>query len=138
MAALPLRIILSKLGDQAGLCFPLCLPLDPASLPLLEKLKREPEMSKIAEPMAKPFPIAAVVFPAESSTSVLSRMFSPIPVISAIPPALSAAGPYASIVSPTTRVLNIPIAATATPYIPASVNGTKIRIASSKTEPVAL
>jgi hypothetical protein len=29
--------------------------------------------TKVAEPIAKPFPIAAVVFPAESRTSVLYR-----------------------------------------------------------------
>ena len=48
---------------------------------------------RIAEPIAKPLPIAAVVLPAASSTSVLSRTLSPMPVISAIPPALSATGP---------------------------------------------
>ena len=55
-----------------------------------EKSARE---VRIADPIAKPFPIAAVVFPAESSTSVRSRILSPMPVISAIPPALSATGP---------------------------------------------
>ena len=55
-----------------------------------EKSARE---VRIAEPMANPLPIAAVVFPAESRTSVLSRTLSPMPVISAIPPALSATGP---------------------------------------------
>ena len=105
---------------------------------LVRKAEKRARDVKIAEPMAKPFPIAAVVFPAESSTSVLSRIFSPIPVISAIPPALSATGPYASIVNPTTRVLNIPIAATATPYIPASVNGKNMLTARIKIEPVAL
>ena len=48
---------------------------------------------KIAEPMAKPLPIAAVVFPTASNLSVLSRTMGSSPVISAMPPALSAIGP---------------------------------------------
>ena len=43
--------------------------------------------------MANPFPVAAVVFPNESSASVLSLTAGSNPAISAIPPALSATGP---------------------------------------------
>jgi hypothetical protein len=43
--------------------------------------------------MAKPLPIAAVVFPAASSASVILRTSLSIPLISAIPPALSEIGP---------------------------------------------
>lgn len=50
-----------------------------------------------AEAIAKPLPIAAVVLPTESSTSVFSLTFSGNHAISAIPPALSAIGPNASI-----------------------------------------
>ena len=46
-----------------------------------------------AEPIAKPFPIAAVVLPTASSCSVRSLTSAPIPAISAIPCALSATGP---------------------------------------------
>ena len=48
---------------------------------------------RAAEPMANPFPVAAVVFPNESSASVRLRTSSPSPLISALPPALSAIGP---------------------------------------------
>jgi len=46
-----------------------------------------------AEPIAKPFPVAAVVLPSESRASVFFRTSSPRPAISALPPALSAIGP---------------------------------------------
>ena len=46
-----------------------------------------------AAPIAKPFPIAAVVLPSSSNESVMSLTSLPIPDISAIPPALSATGP---------------------------------------------
>ena len=49
--------------------------------------------AKAAAPMAKPFPIAAVVLPSSSSESVMARVSSPNPAISAMPPALSATGP---------------------------------------------
>ena len=68
-----------------------------------------------ADPIAKPFPVAAVVFPKESRASVRSRTFGSIPDISAIPPALSAIGPYASVASVIPRVESMPIAANATP-----------------------
>jgi hypothetical protein len=46
-----------------------------------------------ALPIANPFPIAAVVFPAASRASVLFLTSSPNYAISAIPPALSEIGP---------------------------------------------
>jgi len=46
-----------------------------------------------AEPIANPFPIAAVVFPTASNLSVLSRTSAGNSAISAIPPALSEIGP---------------------------------------------
>ena len=48
---------------------------------------------KAAEPMAKPFPMAAVVFPTASSLSVLFLTSGGSSAISAIPPALSEIGP---------------------------------------------
>mmetsp|Transcript_20395 Transcript_20395/g.33832 ORF Transcript_20395/g.33832 Transcript_20395/m.33832 type:complete len:306 (-) Transcript_20395:1298-2215(-) len=74
--------------------------------------------TRAAEPMAKPFPMAAVVLPAASRASVLSRTDSGNSDISAIPPALSQTGPYTSIDKQVARVPNIPNAAMATPYIP--------------------
>ncbi|RWW08628.1 hypothetical protein BHE74_00020861 [Ensete ventricosum] len=64
-------------------------------------------------------PMAAVVLPAESKASVLSRILRLIPAISAIPPALSLMGPYASMERPVAIVLSIPRAATAIPYMEA-------------------
>jgi hypothetical protein len=75
--------------------------------------------------MAKPLPIAAVVFPAASRISVLS-LASPRSHISAIPPALSAIGPYPSIVSPMQRVLNMPKADRDIPYMSARLKETNI------------
>ncbi len=49
--------------------------------------------TKVAEPIAKPFPIAAVVLPAESNMSVLYLTLASSSAISAIPPALSLIGP---------------------------------------------
>ena len=68
-----------------------------------------------AAPIAKPFPIAAVVFPTSSSESVIWRVSFQSFAISAIPPALSATGPYASIAMVIPTVLNIPTAAIPTP-----------------------
>ena len=48
---------------------------------------------KAAEAIAKPFPIAAVVFPTASNLSVRSRTSLGSSAISAIPPALSEIGP---------------------------------------------
>ena len=75
-----------------------------------------------AEPIANPFPTAAVVFPIESSSSVMALTSSPSAHISAIPPALSATGPYASTVIVTPTVASIPIAAIAIEYNPKSVS----------------
>ena len=69
-----------------------------------------------AAPIAKPFPIAAVVLPTSSKLSVIFLVSSPRPAISAIPPALSATGPYASIAIVIPTVANIPTAAIPTPY----------------------
>mmetsp|Transcript_4484 Transcript_4484/g.8293 ORF Transcript_4484/g.8293 Transcript_4484/m.8293 type:complete len:327 (+) Transcript_4484:1066-2046(+) len=74
--------------------------------------------TKAADPMANPLPMAAVVFPAASRASVLSRTSSGNSDISAMPPALSHTGPYTSIVKQVERVPNIPKAAKATPYMP--------------------
>ena len=49
--------------------------------------------ARAAAPIAKPLPIAAVVFPSSSSESVIARVSLPRPLISAMPPALSATGP---------------------------------------------
>ncbi|BAS96444.1 Os06g0178950 [Oryza sativa Japonica Group] len=60
---------------------------------LLTKAPKSARDTRAADPMAKPFPIAAVVLPAASRASVLSRILWLIPAISAIPPALSLIGP---------------------------------------------
>ena len=65
--------------------------------------------------MAKPLPIAAVVFPTESKMSVRSRTSSGNSLISAIPPALSAIGPKASIANCMAVVAIIEQAAIDTP-----------------------
>lgn len=75
-----------------------------------------------ADPIANPFPTAAVVFPAASRASVTSLIADGSPLISAIPPALSEIGPYPSIVRATGRDPSIPRAARAIPYIPAALN----------------
>ena len=49
--------------------------------------------ARAAAPIAKPLPIAAVVFPCSSNSSVITLVSDGIPAISAIPPALSATGP---------------------------------------------
>src|SRR6056297_655244 len=58
-----------------------------------EKAANKDSAVKAAEPIAKPLPIAAVVFPTESNLSVLSLTSDGSSAISAIPPALSAIGP---------------------------------------------
>lgn len=68
-----------------------------------------------ADPMANPFPIAAVVLPAASRPSVLSLTYYPIYAIYAIPPALSEIGPYPSIAKLNGKFDNIPKAANDTP-----------------------
>ena len=79
-----------------------------------------------AEPMAKPLPIAAVVLPAASSASVLSRTDDGSSTISAMPPALSEMGPYTSMARQVDRVDSMPSAAKATPYMPAARSDTKM------------
>jgi hypothetical protein len=74
-----------------------------------------------ADPIANPFPIAAVVFPAASSISV-NYLASANSHISAIPPALSEIGPYPSMVRAVLRVDSIPNAAREIPYILAKMN----------------
>ena len=63
-----------------------------------------------AEPMQKPLPIAAVVLPALSSLSVISRTEESSPLISAMPPALSEMGPYVSTETVAATNESIPIA----------------------------
>merc|ERR1719487_1260623 len=82
--------------------------------------------TKAADPIANPFPTAAVVLPAASNASVRSRTYSSNPAISAIPPALSEIGPYTSMVRAQTRVPSMPRADKAMPYIPATTCETQI------------
>ncbi len=65
--------------------------------------------------MAKPLPVAAVVFPSPSRASVLSLTSLGSSDISAFPPALSAIGPKASVARVIPRVESIPTAAKPTP-----------------------
>ena len=53
----------------------------------------EEKFKEAAEPMAKPFPVAAVVLPSASRASVRFLTSGSRPLISALPPALSAMGP---------------------------------------------
>lgn len=83
-----------------------------------ELCKKPPNRDKetnAADPIANPFPIAAVVFPAASSPSVLSLTYGPIYAISAIPPALSLIGPYPSMAKLKGKLDNMPRAAKDTP-----------------------
>ena len=68
--------------------------------------------------MAKPLPVAAVVFPKASKASVRLRTSGSKPLISAFPPALSAIGPYASVARVIPSVESIPTAAIPIPYKP--------------------
>jgi len=88
---------------------------------LVKKAPYKERDTKAADPMANPFPMAAVVFPAASKASVLYLTYSPKSAISVNPPALSEIGPYPSIASPTARVDNIPKAPRAIPNIPKRV-----------------
>ncbi len=65
---------------------------------------------RAADPIAKPLPVAAVVFPTASRASVLLLTISGRADISAFPPALSAIGPKASIAKVTPKVASIPTA----------------------------
>ena len=60
------------------------------------KAENNAKAVKAAEAIAKPFPIAAVVFPTASNLSVRSLTSGGNSAISAMPPALSEIGPYAS------------------------------------------
>nr|CAB3461403.1 unnamed protein product [Digitaria exilis] len=64
---------------------------------------------------------SAVVLPATSRASVLSRILWLTPAISMMPPALSLMGPYASIERPVAIVLSMPRAGTTMPYMEAVV-----------------
>lgn len=59
---------------------------------LVTKAPNKAKATRQADPIANPFPIAAVVFPAASRMSVL-YLASSNSLISAIPPALSEIGP---------------------------------------------
>lgn len=96
------------------------------------KAPKRAKETRHALPIANPFPIAAVVFPAASKISVFYLATSNSH-ISAIPPALSEIGPYPSIVNPIERVESIPRAARAIPYISAYENDTNIVIAMQVT-----
>ena len=75
---------------------PLTVSDSPAGMLEEQRVMKAPNNASdtsAAEPMAKPLPIAAVVLPAASSASVLSRTADGISHISAMPPALSAMGP---------------------------------------------
>ena len=79
-----------------------------------EKAAKRATTVSVALPMANPLPIAAVVFPTESSSSVMARTSLPRAAISAIPPALSEIGPNASIANCIAVVAIIAEAAKAT------------------------
>lgn len=90
------------------------------------KAPKRARLTRVADPIANPFPIAAVVLPALSKTSVQALMLSPSSAISAIPPALSEIGPKPSIAKPILKVDSIPIAANAIPSRPSKDIATKI------------
>ena len=60
-----------------------------------QKAPNSARLTRAAEPIAKPFPIAAMVLSTAPSTSVRSRTHSTSCDISAMPPALSDMGPKA-------------------------------------------
>lgn len=91
---------------------------------LVTKAPKSASDTRQADPIANPLPIAAVVFPAASSASVMSLTSNS--AISLIPPALSEMGPYASIARLVLRFDSIPKAAIAIPYIPANLKEAKI------------
>ena len=86
---------------------------------LVTNAPNKDKATRQADPIANPFPIAAVVFPAESNWSVVSLILSSSSHILAKPPALSEIGPYPSIAKAIGRLDNIPKADSAIPYIPA-------------------
>jgi len=81
------------------------------------KAPKRASATRVADPIAKPLPIAAVVLPAASNLSVIYLMLGSRPAISAIPPALSEIGPYPSMVSAMGNVESMPRAASAIPYM---------------------
>lgn len=89
--------------------------LDYYKVALCKKPPYRDKETRAADPIANPFPIAAVVFPAASRPSVLYLTYYPISAISAIPPALSLIGPYPSIARLNGKLDNIPRAARETP-----------------------
>ena len=99
---------------------------------LVAKAPNSARATNVALPIANPFPIAAVVFPAASKMSVFSLACS-MSHISAIPPALSEMGPYPSIVRAIESVDSIPRAAKAIPYMSARVKDTKMVSATKVT-----
>lgn len=99
---------------------------------LVTNAPKSARATRHADPMANPFPIAAVVFPAESRASVLLRDHSFALDISQIPPALSLIGPNPSIVRAIVKVLNIPSAARLIPNIFAKENEVRIEITIHK------
>lgn len=82
---------------------------------LCKKPPNKDRDTNAADPIANPFPIAAVVLPAASSPSVLYLTSGPISAIYAIPPALSLIGPQPSIAKLKGKLDNIPNAANETP-----------------------
>ena len=112
-----------KLANSKGLRMLTVVILD-----LVTKAPNRASDTKHADPIANPFPIAAVVLPAASNISVLLLASSKWH-ISAIPPELSDIGPYPSIVRPTARVDSMPSAANEIPYILARENDTNIVMA---------
>lgn len=99
---------------------------------LVTKAPKRARATKQAEPIANPFPIAAVVLPAASNLSVCLRTSSWSLVISAIPPALSEIGPYPSMERAMGRQPNIPRADKAIPYISPKEKAKKIVTTKAK------
>ena len=60
---------------------------------VVRKTWKKASAVRAAEPMAKPFPMAAVVLPTASKASVRWRTVASRALIWAMPPALSATGP---------------------------------------------
>mmetsp|Transcript_16338 Transcript_16338/g.37640 ORF Transcript_16338/g.37640 Transcript_16338/m.37640 type:complete len:201 (+) Transcript_16338:654-1256(+) len=133
-----------KAANKNGSMAPIKAPLNTTGSPmstveipaLLLKAANNERAVKTADPMANPFPVAAVVLPRASKASVVSRTRSSNSAISAMPPALSAMGPYASVASVTPRVLSMPTAAMAIPYSEAKASHPRMvetRIKTGKT-----
>ena len=126
-AASPTAVIVIE-AIKKGMAPPIKIPISTIGLDkssskgsalLAETVETNAEMiasaASAAAPMANPLPIAAVVFPCSSNSSVITLVSEGIPAISAIPPALSATGPYASIAIVIPTVESIPTAAIPTP-----------------------